>query len=60
MKKTKGNKKLKRIIPFILALLLIASLSLTALADGETGSITINGISEDNTYEIYRLLDLES
>ena len=51
---------MKRIIPFILALLLIASLSLTALADGETGSITINGISEDNTYEIYRLLDLES
>ena len=51
---------MKRIIPFILALLLIASLSLTAIADGETGSITINGIIEDNTYEIYRMLDLES
>ena len=51
---------MKRIIPFILALLLIASLSLTAIADGETGSITINGIIEDNTYKIYRMLDLES
>ena len=52
---------MKRIISIILALTLIATFSITAFADEtETGSITINGISTDNTYEIYKLLDLES
>lgn len=32
----------------------------TAPVFAETGSITINGISAGNTYEIYQLLDLES
>ncbi len=51
---------MKKIISMILVLMLIASLSVVAFAAEETGSITINGVSADNTYEIYRLLDLES
>ena len=55
----KGNEIMKRIVTLILALMLIASLSITALAD-EKGSITINGVGADTTYEIYKLMDLES
>ena len=51
---------MKRIISLTIALLLIVSLTATAFAAGETGSITINGVSTSNTYEIYKLLDLES
>ncbi len=51
---------MKKVISLILALMLIASLSVVALADEVAGSITINGVSEDVTYEIYKLLDLES
>jgi len=52
---------MKKVISLILALLMVASLSITAFAaDTELGSITINGVSENNTYEIYQLLDLES
>ena len=51
---------MKKIISLILALMMILSLAVTAFAAEETGSITINGISQDSTYEIYQLLDLES
>ena len=51
---------MKKIISMILALMLIASLSVAAFAADETGSITINGVSAETTYEIYKLLDLES
>ena len=51
---------MKKTIIWILALMLVASMSVTAFAAGETGSITINGVSAENTYEIYCLLDLES
>ena len=52
---------MKKLIAIVLSLMLIASLSATAFADTtETGSITINGIGSDATYEIYKLLDLES
>ena len=51
---------MKKIISLILVLMLIVSLSATAFAEEETGSITINGVNENNTYEVYRLLDLES
>ena len=54
---------MKKIIAFILSLMLIASLSVSVFADEpetETGSITINGVSGSTTYEIYKLLDLES
>ena len=51
---------MKKIISVILSLMLIASLSVTAFAAGETGSITINGVSTGTVYEIYKMLDLES
>ena len=51
---------MKKIISLILALMLVASFAVTAFAAEETGSITINGVNEDGTYEIYKLLDLES
>ena len=50
---------MKKIISMLLALMLIATLSVTAFAAEETGSITINGVSSA-TYEVYRMLDLES
>ncbi len=49
---------MKKIISLVLVLMLIASLSFAAFAAGETGSITINGASAENVYEIYRMLDL--
>ena len=51
---------MKRIISIVLALMLLATVSVTAFAAEETGSITINGVVADTTYEIYKLLDLES
>ena len=59
---------MKKIISLIMALALIASFSITALAAENitnnivdtSGSITINGISEGNVYAIYKLLHLES
>jgi fimbrial isopeptide formation D2 family protein/LPXTG-motif cell wall-anchored protein len=52
---------MKKIIALLLALMMLASLAVTAFADeAETGSITINGVGADTTYKIYKLLDLES
>ena len=65
---------MKKLISLLLAMLMVFSLATTAFADEvidpaeeteptvELGSITINGISGDPkvTYEVYRLLDLES
>ncbi len=51
--------KLTKIASLILAIALVFSLGITAFAE-ELGSITINGASNTNTYEIYKLLDLES
>jgi len=52
-------KSMKRIASLLLALVLALSMTTVAFAAG-VGSITINGVSGENTYEIYRLLDLES
>ncbi len=59
---------MKKLVSLLLALVMVFSLAAAAFADDnvslvdedETGSITINGIAADTTYEIYRLLDLES
>ena len=51
---------MKKIISITLVLMLLASLTVAAFAAGETGSITINGVGTGATYEIYKLLDLES
>ena len=53
-------KHLKRIGCFVMALMLLCSLMAVPAFAAGTGSITINGISAGNTYEIYKLLDLES
>lgn len=51
---------MKKLISIILAIVMVLSLAVTAFAAGNEGTITINGVSEDNTYAIYKLLDLES
>jgi len=51
---------MKRIVSLLLALLMIASFSTMAFAADEKGSITINGVSTENVYSIYKLLTLES
>ncbi len=50
---------MKKLITAMLALALLVVLAAPAFA-AETGTITINGIGSDATYEIYKLLDLES
>ena len=50
---------MKKVSAFLLALLMMLSLGTTAFAAND-GSITINGVSEDTVYSIYKLLDLES
>lgn len=52
-------KNMKKYIAVLLVAMMVMSLGMTAMA-ADNGSITINGIHTDNTYEIYRLLDLES
>ena len=51
---------LKKLAALVLALMMILSLTSSMASETELGSITINGISAENTYEIYKLLDLES
>ena len=51
---------MKKVFSMAMALLLVFSLAFTAFAADAVGTITINGISEDTTYAIYQLLDLES
>ena len=50
---------MKKIVTLLLVLALTLSLS-CAVSAAEVGSITINNIAADTTYEIYQLLDLES
>ena len=55
-------KTMKKLAAMLLALLLVLTMT-TAFAENkatELGSITINGVGATSTYEIYRLLDLES
>ena len=51
---------MKKFVSILMAIVMIASLATVAFAAVETGSITINGASADNTYSIYKMLDLES
>lgn len=53
-------KNLKKYFAIFLAVMMVLSVGMTAMAANETGSITINGVGTDATYEIYKLLDLES
>lgn len=53
-------KHMTRVLALLLALVLCLGLSVTAFAAEETGSITINSAVKDQTYTIYRILELES
>lgn len=53
-------KQMKKLLAMLLAVMMVLSMGMVASAEGETGSITINGVGEKATYEIYKLLDLES
>lgn len=54
-------KKIKKIMALIVAMVMVLTMgSMTAFADGETGSITINDAVVGQTYTIYQILDLES
>ncbi len=51
---------MKKLFAILLVVMMTLALAAPAFAAGETGSITINGVSTENVYEIYKLLDLES
>ena len=57
---------MKKLFALTLALIMVLSMATVAFANGttnasqQTGTITINGVSSETVYEIYRLLDLES
>ena len=57
-------KTIKRISCLLLALALILALSVTAFAEGETGSITINDATNvsvaGKTFKAYKILDVKS
>ena len=55
----KTMKNMKKVVSLMAAIILIFAMSITALAANEKGSITINGVSANNTYEVYKLLDLD-
>lgn len=56
----KIKRNLKKLAGLLLAVVMVLAMSFTVLADVETGTITIKGAIEGATYEVYRLLDLES
>lgn len=51
---------MKKIISVLLALVMTLALSVTALAAGDTGSITVDNAVNGKTYTIYRIFDLNS
>lgn len=50
-------KHIKKLASLLLALTLVFALATTAFADG-SNSITVNGAKKDETYKIYKMLDL--
>ncbi|MBE6649411.1 MAG: isopeptide-forming domain-containing fimbrial protein [Ruminococcaceae bacterium] len=50
---------MKKFLSLLTVVMLIMTLAIPVSAAGE-GSVTINGVGTDATYEIYKLLDLES
>lgn len=53
-------KHAKKLASLLLALVMVLSLSVTASAAGETGTITIDNAVAGQTYTIYEILKLES
>lgn len=53
-------KKMKKVFSLLLSVMLVLSMTMTAWAEEEKGSITINSLNSGAIYKIYRLMDLES
>ncbi len=53
-------KYAKKLASFLLALVMVLSLGITAFAAPETGSLTINGALKGNSFTLYKIFDLES
>lgn len=51
-------KLMKKALPLVLALAMLFTISLSALAADQTGSITIQNAVSGNTYSVYRIFDL--
>ncbi|MBQ3215482.1 MAG: SpaH/EbpB family LPXTG-anchored major pilin [Oscillospiraceae bacterium] len=51
---------MKKLLTALLVVTIILARAAPVFAAAENGSITINGIGTDATYEVYKLLDLES
>lgn len=57
------KKAMKKLMAALLAVAMVCAMAIPAFADGSatrTGSITINGAIEGQTYKIYRILNLEA
>lgn len=58
------KKAMKKLMAALLAVAMVCAMAIPAFAAGgttaRTGSITINGAIEDQTYKIYRILNLEA
>ena len=48
---------MKRLFSFMMAVVLVLSLGITASAEDNTGSITITNAVEGNTYKLYKIFD---
>ena len=48
---------MKRLISLMMALVLVLSLGVTAFAEGETGSITVDNATFGETYSVYKIFD---
>lgn len=52
---------MKKLLVILMTAIMVMTFSVpAAVSAAESGSITINGVSDDNTYSIYKLLDLYS
>ena len=52
---------MKKFFSLLMVVMVLMTIAIPVSAEGETdGSVTINGVTESSTYEIYKLLDLES
>ncbi|MCD8109672.1 MAG: hypothetical protein LUE14_06185 [Clostridiales bacterium] len=51
-------KKMKKIISILLIAVMMMAMSVTAFADNNDGSITITNATVDETYSVYKLLDV--
>lgn len=53
-------KHMKKAFALMLAMVMVMAMAVTSFATEGTGSITINGVTSDNVYSIYKILELAS